>query len=200
MNSPAVNPRISPVAPEEIGAAIATLALAFTTDPAARWSWPRAENFLQHFPALVRAFAGNSFKLGYAEQIDDFAGMAIWLPPGEKSDEAALGSLIDATAPAAILKDAEQLFSQMAHFHPKEPHWYLPLIGVDPARQGQRIGDQLMKHGLARCDARQELAYLESSTPRNISFYERFGFQRLGAIQHGSSPTLVPMLRKPQRA
>jgi hypothetical protein len=41
-------------------------------------------------------------------------------------------------------------------------------------------------------------AYLESSNPRNLSFYRRHGFEPLGAIQVGSSPTLVPMLRQPR--
>jgi hypothetical protein len=42
-------------------------------------------------------------------------------------------------------------------------------------------------------------AYLESSNPRNISLYERHGFERLGTIQSGASPTMVPMLRPPRR-
>jgi ribosomal protein S18 acetylase RimI-like enzyme len=92
------------------------------------------------------------------------------------------------------------VFEQMASFHPQEPHWYLPLIGVDPARQGQHLGDRLMAHALARCDADGLPAYLESSNPRNISFYQRHGFVELGKIQAGSSPTIVPMLRRPRVA
>jgi hypothetical protein len=37
---------------------------------------------------------------------------------------------------------------------------------------------------------------LESSNPRNIPFYRRHGFEPLGAIRAGSSPTLVPMLQR----
>ncbi len=119
-------------------------------------------------------------------------------PPNVSADEEALVSLIERTAPASIQQDAAGVFEQMAGFHPHEPHWYLPLIGVDPARQGQRLGDQLMRHALARCDTDQLPAYLESSNPLNLSFYQRHGFEALGKIQVGSSPTLVPMLRKPR--
>ena len=90
------------------------------------------------------------------------------------------------------------MFEQMASFHPHELHWYLPLIGVDPARQGQQLGDKLLAHALARCDADRLPAYLESSNPRNLGFYQRHGFETLGKIQVGSSPTIVPMLRKPR--
>ena len=83
----------------------------------------------------------------------------------------------------------------MAAYHPSEPHWYLPLIGVDPAHQGDGHGNALMVYALAQCDRDHKPAYLESSNPRNIPFYQRHGFEPLGAIQVGSSPTLIPMLR-----
>lgn len=183
--------------PTGADAAFATLTLAFTTDPAARWSWPRPDVLLRNFPLACRFFGGRCFELGTAYEIGDFAGVALWLPPGESPDEEALGDLIERTSPPANQADAAQVFEQMGRFHPQEPHWYLPLIGVDPARQGQRLGDQLMAHALARCDADGVAAYLESSNPRNIPFYERHGFERIGKIQAGASPTIVPMLRKP---
>jgi ribosomal protein S18 acetylase RimI-like enzyme len=179
-------------------AAFAAIVLAFVTDPAARWSWPKPTDFLRNMPLAARAFGGKSFALGTAHGIDGLAGVALWLPPGVPADEEALGTLIEQTAPASIQKDAAGVFGQMASFHPHEPHWYLPLIGVDPARQGQRLGDKLMTHALTRCDADQLPAYLESSNPLNLSFYQRHGFEPLGKIQVGSSPTLVPMLRRPR--
>jgi hypothetical protein len=41
-------------------------------------------------------------------------------------------------------------------------------------------------------------AYLESTNPRNIPFYESLGFCPVGIIQSGTSPEIVPMLREPQ--
>jgi ribosomal protein S18 acetylase RimI-like enzyme len=178
-------------------AAFATIVLAFATDPAARWSWARADDYLRSMPLLARAFGEKSFALGTALGIDHLAGVALWLPPGVSADEAALGALIERTTPPSVQQDAAGVFEQMANFHPQEPHWYLPLIAVDPARQGQRLGDKLMAHALTRCDADQLPAYLESSNPLNLPFYQRHGFEPLGKIQVGASPTLVPMLRKP---
>lgn len=179
-------------------AAFAAIVLAFANDPATRWTWPQPDDYLRNMPLLARAFGGKSFALGTAFGIDRFAGAALWLTPEVSPDEEALAGLIERTAPASIQQDAAGVFEQMASFHPQEPHWYLPLIGVDPARQGQRLGDKLMAHALARCDAQQLPAYLESSNPRNLPFYQRHGFETMGKIQVGSSPTIVPMLRRPR--
>ena len=149
-------------------------------------------------PQAARAFSSKGFALGTAYEIGGFAGVALWLPPGVPADEESLASLMNRTAHPDIEQDLAQVLERMSGFHPREPHWYLPLIGVDPARQGERLGNQLMAHALARCDADGLPAYLESSNPRNIPFYERQGFDVLGKIQVGSSPTIVPMLRKPR--
>ena len=88
---------------------------------------------------------------------------------------------------------------QMESHHPSEPHWYLPLIGIDPKHQGKGLGGALLAHVTEICDRDGVPAYLESSNPRNITLYERHGFEITGQIQHGSSPTIVPMLRQPRR-
>jgi len=53
----------------------------------------------------------------------------------------------------------------------------------------------LMKTALERVDAEGLPAYLESSNARNVSLYERHGFEVIGEIQHGSSPSMLPMYR-----
>jgi ribosomal protein S18 acetylase RimI-like enzyme len=111
-------------------------------------------------------------------------------------DEDALGEILQRTAAETIRDDVFQVFEQMAKYHPAEPHWYLPLIGVDPAHQGKGHGDVLLRHALEECDRNRQPAYLESTNPRNVSLYRRHGFESLATIQVGSSPPLVPMLRQ----
>ena len=69
------------------------------------------------------------------------------------------------------------VLEQAGSFHPEEPHWYLPLIGVDPIEQGRGCGSALLRVGLSRCDADRLPAYLESTNPKNIPLYERYGFE-----------------------
>jgi ribosomal protein S18 acetylase RimI-like enzyme len=124
--------------------------------------------------------------------------VALWLPPGVNPDEEALIGLVEQAVPENIRGDAFSIFEQMGGFHPGEPHWYLPFIGVDPAHQGEGYGTELMRHTLKRCDADEIPAYLENSNPRNAPFYERLGFEQLGVIKAGTFPEIVPMLRKPR--
>jgi ribosomal protein S18 acetylase RimI-like enzyme len=183
--------------PSEEAATIAVVVLAFASDPVARWSWPDPGAYLEHFPAFVRAFGGRAFAEGAAHTVEGHAGAALWLPPGIGPDEEAMGGLLERTTPAHLQGDIFALLEQMGRFHPKEPHWYLPLIGVDPARQSRGLGSALMRHALALCDRDKRPAYLESTNPKNVPLYRRLGFELLGTIQAGSSPPLFPMLRKP---
>ena len=90
------------------------------------------------------------------------------------------------------------MFEQMDAYHPREAHWHLPLIGVDPAHQGKGVGSALLRHVLNACDGQKLPAYLEATSARNVALYERHGFDALGRIQVADSPPVVPMLRKPR--
>jgi ribosomal protein S18 acetylase RimI-like enzyme len=180
----------------DAGGVIGVITLAFSADPMARWSSPDPGTYLATFPSLVRAFGGEALTAGTAYFAEGYAGAALWLPPGIHPDEQTMIELVEKMAPEAIKADMFTIFELMDKFHPKEPHWYLPMIGVDPTRQGNGVGSSLMKHSLEICDRDNLIAYLESSNPRNISLYERYGFKVIGEIQSGSSPVVRPMLRE----
>ena len=191
-------PIIKAATQSDEAATIAALVLAFGADPATRWTWPYPEQYLTHFPSLVRVLGGNAFAHGSAYYVDGYAGAALWLPPEVSPDENTLVDLLRHTGYAPVQKDVFAVFEQMARYHPQEPHWFLPLIGVDPVQQGKGFGGALMQHALGPCDRDRTLAYLESSNPKNIPLYERYGFELLGTIQVGTSPPIFPMLRKPR--
>lgn len=193
-----IQPSIHAATADTEQAAVDVIILAFATDPMARWTLPDADLYLRIWPLVVRAFGGRAFQSGSADRLQDGGGAALWLPPGVAPDGERLVCLMQEHAPAPRLPDLIAIFEQMERYHPKEPHWYLPLIGVDPARQGAGLGSMLMRHAVARCDREGLPAYLESSNPRNINLYERHGFVRLGDIRSGDSPTIVPMLRAPR--
>lgn len=60
--------------------------------------------------------------------------------------------------------------------HPKDAHFYLEYLGVDPQYQGKSIGSTLLKHLTALADAEKVGCYLENANPRNLPFYQRAGF------------------------
>ena len=175
--------------------AIATLTTAFANDAVTRWVLRDAHLYLTYWPLLIRAFAGAAFEGGTADSIDDHGGVALWLAPGVASDDEAMGALAVEAIPAPEQDEVFAFMGQMAEFHPQEPHWYLPLIGVDTMKQGRGFGSALLVHALERCDRDHLPAYLEASSSRNKALYERHGFEVTGVIQAGSSPPMWPMLR-----
>jgi GNAT superfamily N-acetyltransferase len=181
-------------------AATGIITLAFASDPVARWTYPDADQYLKYFPAFVNALAGPSFTRGTAYIAPDGGGAALWLGPGVDPNEDELLGHVWSSTSDEVQKDLFPIFEQMAAFHPSESHWYLPMIGVEPGRQGSGIGSALLQHTLATCDEDGLPAYLESTNPKNIPLYERFGFEQIGVIRSGDAPPLFPMLRKPQRA
>jgi ribosomal protein S18 acetylase RimI-like enzyme len=184
--------------PDEQDQAVATLTTAFSSDPVLRWVFPDAHQYLADFPRLVRAFAGRAFEDHTAHCTEGIHAVALWLAPGTAPDEEAMGALLDERIPGARKEELFGFLEQMGPYHPAEPHWYLPLIGVDPMSQGQGTGSALLRHALKMCDSQRVPAYLEASSPRNKPLYERHGFEEIGVIQAGSSPPMWPMVRRPR--
>ncbi len=175
---------------------IGTIALAFSTDPVARWLYPDPYEFLKHFPRFIEIFAGKAFENKSAYYTDDFGGAALWLPPDVHFDEDELIGFFEETLSAEVRADLYSILEQLDTYQPAESHWYLPMIGVDTYLQGNGYGSALMKYGLIACDSDKTSAYLESTNPANVPLYERFGFELLETVQAGSSPPLYPMVRK----
>ena len=187
-------PTITTASATDEAAVVAVLTLAFGSDPATRWTWPSPDEYLEHFPTFARLLGGEAFTHESAYFADGYAGAALWLPPDAHPDDEPLTDLMQRTS-AAPADDVAAVFEAMERYHPEEPHWYLPFIGVDPSQQGGGCGAALMEHALIACDRDHAPAYLESSNPKNIPLYERHGFTVLGTIQVGTSPPIVPMLR-----
>ena len=69
-----------------------------------------------------------------------------------------------------------------AHPH-DEPHYYLSLLGTDPAHYGHGYGLGLLGENLRIVDAEGMPAYLEASNPANVPLYERYGFRQLDQFE-----------------
>ncbi|MBV7698887.1 GNAT family N-acetyltransferase [Streptomyces sp. TRM70350] len=177
------------------------LTRAFDDDPMMRWFFPddasREAGLSRYFSTI---FARQYVHHGVCERTE--AGAAFWVPP-----EAQAKAVPDAETIQVlqnILGDRAPLFRDAvetaAQHTPQEPHWYLAVIGADPAAQGRGHGAALLRSGLAKADAAGLPAYLESSKPSNLPFYEHFGFtvrEELRLPENG--PVLWAMWRAPRR-
>ena len=185
--------------PSEQDAALDVLMLAFSADPCMRFAFSKPQAFVAAFRTLALAMGGAAFEHGGAYLAEDGSAAALWLPPGVQGAPDMIESLVERLVEPEKHEVLGKLGEAMAEHHPHEPHGYLPMIGVDPSRQGRGLGSTLLKAGLERCDAEGAIAYLESSNPANIPLYERHGFEVVGLIKPGDFPGLYPMLRPPRR-
>jgi GNAT superfamily N-acetyltransferase len=185
------------VGTDEIPRAVSLQLAAFIADPVMRWLWPEAHDYVTNFPRLVHGFGGRAFGHDGADVTEGFLGGALWLAPGVSPDEDALDALMKKTVDEPARSECLSVLEQMTECHPKHEHWHLAFIGVDAAHQGKGVGADLMRFRLAQIDAKRLHAYLESSNPRNVHFYQRHGFEIIREIRVGGSPPVIPMLRRP---
>jgi GNAT superfamily N-acetyltransferase len=127
---------------------------------------------------------------------------ACWTPPGtpEWPEErgARFEELLSRTCTPAEM-DRLGILDEVTHeLRPEEYHWYLGAIATVTEAQGRGLGSMLLHASLPRVDAAGLPAYLESTHPRNVAFYERHGFRVTGAIELPGGPTLTAMRRPPQ--
>jgi len=180
---------------DEVDQAIATLVLAFGTDPVARWMYRDPHYYLRHIPGLFRALGTSSFEAGAAQRTSDGLGVALWLPPGVQGNHERVEAVVTESVAQEMQADVSAVFERTEQYRPSEPHWYLSLIGVEALHRNNGCGAALLQHGLRQCDRDHRSAYLWSSNRRNTSLYERHGFAIMGTIQVGASPSIFPMLR-----
>ncbi|APU16700.1 MULTISPECIES: GNAT family N-acetyltransferase [Actinoalloteichus] len=64
----------------------------------------------------------------------------------------------------------------LAPHRPTEPVWFLGTVGVHPDRQGRGLGRAVLRPGIDAAEAAGVTAFLETSTERNVAFYQQLGF------------------------
>jgi GNAT superfamily N-acetyltransferase len=188
--------------PEELPALAGALARAFFDDPVATWTCRPDE--LR--PAVMgRFFEARMRQLSRSGEIwttQELAGAAVWAEPGRwrtsyRDDlELARGSIHP-----RLLWRAPMVawgLTGIERRHPQEPpHWYLAILGTEPAAQGRGLGSAMMEPVLEECDRDGVAAYLESSKERNLSFYGRHGFRVTEEWRLPRGPRVWGMWREP---
>jgi GNAT superfamily N-acetyltransferase len=180
-------------------AVVETLTTAFIDDPLMMWLFDDAARR----PAQLRVWwawiIDNRPPHVEVMSTPDDLSAAIWHGP-DPAGEGTGASFPDMLAGLVGANEMQRKLPALAvipEAHPTARHWYLAAIGTRPAHQGEASGPRVLSPVLARCDAAGLPAYLESSNPRNVPFYERFGFVATGIIQVPGGPALTPMWREP---
>lgn len=127
-------------------------------------------------------------------------GAALWFPPGTKgltfTEQLSEGLPFLPEGLPSIGK-ASRLNDLVKSHWPREPHWYLSVLSVEPASQGLGHGSALIAPGLARADSDGVGVWLETQTEDNLPFYGRFGFELVERVEADAEIPLWLMWRPP---
>lgn len=193
---------IIPAAPADRDRAARVLAAAFSADEHIVGLLPaddRATRLRRMFALSVSGTlrAGGHVWLAKDAADGGVLGVAVWQAPGESR-----GPLSRVRSTAGYLRVYGRRFrdagitDRAAEEHrPRVPHWYLAVIGTDPAARGRGAASALIRHRLAVADAHGRGAYLESSTPDNVPIYQRYGFAEISTIPARGTSPLIGMWR-----
>ncbi|MFZ5755695.1 MAG: GNAT family N-acetyltransferase [Pseudomonadota bacterium] len=178
---------------EDIKPLTATLARAFADDGMIDWlCGPRGA-----VPDGIRDACAAALFEGYLRCLSlphgmvytthDHSGGALWSPPGKwQMGVAAQLRMTPYFLRATGWKRLPTRFlaaQKILAAHPRAPHYYLQVLGVDPSAQGHGWGTQLLKKGLQVADAAGMPCYLETMNETNIPFYQRHGFRLTGSLR-----------------
>lgn len=199
VNAVAVQPRRA--TPEDVPALARMLTRSFLDDPVAEWSCPS----LRLRPKVLERFQAARLRqlLEHSEvwTTPELSSVALWAPPKRwrttpREDMELTRSMFHPRLLVRAPLVARGLIG-IERRHPHTPaHWYLAVLGTDPASQGQGLGSTVLGPVLRECDADGVGAYLESSKERNIAFYARHGFRVTEELKLPRGPKMWAMWRE----
>lgn len=177
------------------------LASAFLEDPVMAWLMPQADRELR-----LKRFHGSFLShvhlpLGHCWQVDDCGSVALWDPPGHWRVPLLrmlpiLPSLVRAFG---VSLRGLAVLGGMEKVHPREPHYYLAVLGTHRDKQGRGLGAAVLAPTLARADEEGLGCYLESSNERNVPFYRRMGFEETGRLPVAPGVNDLTLMWRPPR-
>ncbi len=186
-----------------MASAVELLVGAFYDDPTWSWAFPDPHARRAQHRALWGLFVAGAMRYPWVWLAARNTAVSVWIPPGgsdlsEQQEESLQPLLV-----RLLGRDAARVlraFELIETAHPRDaPHYYLSLLGTDPARRGHGYGLGLLAANLRLIDDAGAPAYLESSNPANVSRYERHGFEVIGSLDlPEDGPTIHTMWRAPK--
>ncbi|ESQ06944.1 GNAT family N-acetyltransferase [Streptomyces sp. ZG43] len=176
-------PVVRPLTDADIPASVDALARAFADYPFTRHviaAEGHAER-VRRFQEICLTRIGMVY--GRVWVADEGRAVAVWATPDEDPSPAfaevgpVLGELIGDRQ--AAYESAEQA---VAPYRPQEPAWFLNTVAVAPEAQGKGLGGAVLVPGIEEAERAGYPAFLETSSERNVRFYERLGFRVTAAV------------------
>ena len=177
-------PAVERLAAADLPEAAAVLARAFAEAPVLTFLLGpgRGREIELIFGALCR----DAQRAGLVEGVRDggrLTAAAVWLAPGahptpwRREARMAPAWLRLATMHPRAIPRLLKATHALDALHPHAPHWFLSLLGTEPALQGRGLGRALVEQGVRRAEEGGNPVHLDTDLPENVAWYRRFGFE-----------------------
>ncbi|MFC1945735.1 GNAT family N-acetyltransferase [Chloroflexota bacterium] len=185
------------------------LARAFENDPVIAYAYGDAAKARAKTPYIYEFLL--RFYLRYAEGYttsERLEGVALWQFQGEARIKTSFWPMVLSGAIWPAMRMGSEAGKRMQPFFEyveqkrrdlaPRPHWYLMVLGVDPASQGRGYAGWLLREKLARIDTQGLPSFLETEKEKNVSLYQHFGYEVVEEyVIPNSTVRLWAMLRPP---
>lgn len=205
-----MNEAVIRLPPVYAGQAAEVLGRAFHDDPMSRYLVPDDAKRARLLPIFFSIQVQYCLRYGEVYTNPGLDGVACWLSPSNTVPTFGRLARVGVRSPGVRrvpcefglsglrrYLDAERYSGDIHRRAAPELHWYLWIIGVEPACQGKGIGGLLMQPVLARASAQGLPCYLETNNADNVPFYQKYGFR---VVSDGEIPgrglRVWAMLRK----
>ncbi|MFE7115744.1 GNAT family N-acetyltransferase [Streptomyces sp. NPDC057654] len=169
--------RVRPATGEDVPAAVRTLTRAFA-DYALTRHVVAADDHERRVGRTEELFLSRiGMAYGRVWVADEGRAVAVWTTP-EKDPSPGFAEIGPQVSELAGDRAAayEAVEAALAPHRPTDPVWFLAAVAVDPEAQGRGLGGAVLRPGLEAAAAAGHPAFLETSSERNVRFYERLGF------------------------
>lgn len=198
-----LGPLAAPITVDQIPAVVETLALAFMDDPVWSHIFDDELKRLDQLRQIWTFSVTSAMRYDWMMAMPDAQAAALWIPPGGTEFSAEEDERFEPfmrTLLGPRTSEVMDLFQQFDDAHPHDrEHYYLSLLGTNPAARGRGLGMALLAENLRSFDAQGAPAYLESSNAVNLERYGRLGFKPVGSFRVGTAgPVITTMWREPR--
>jgi ribosomal protein S18 acetylase RimI-like enzyme len=159
------------------------IARAFVDDPLLRWIFPDPLTRLECTAAWMGLFVEEYLLHARVDTITVdgcVGGVALWRIPGNSTlphpEQPSIPGLLGALVGVDHQQAVGLALRAFSLARPSTPFAYLQFLAIAPEHQGRGLGRRLIDDGCNAAASAGLPVYLETTNPRNLSFYFSLGF------------------------
>lgn len=175
---------------------------AFKENPFHRWLYASEDDWKGKSHRSFAVVLRPRIRKGTVWTTQERIGAALWDAPGTTPGVLSQLSLGLKMLPllGARLPEAARAMRVIADMRSREPHWYLAVLATRVDSQRRGFGALLLSHTLHKADEAGVPVCTETSDPRNLPFYKRFGFVVSDEVTVSNGPVVWSLRRSPRRS